>query len=314
LLHQIIEIGSNDGYLLQYFKDYQVPVLGIDPSEGTDIEAEKKGISTIRKFFSSQLAENELVKKGIKADLIIGNNVLAHDPRINDIVKGLKTALKKEGVITIESPHLMSLVRDCQFDTIYHEHFFYYSLTAVKTIFENQNLEIFDIEELVTHGGSLRIFVKHKEDSSKQVSSKVKDFLKRELEVGIKTKTFYENFQSRIEKIKNDALLFIISEKRKGKSFIGYGAAAKGNTFLNYCGIKGTETIKFVVDASTYKQNKYLPGSHIPVVSEEKISEYKPDYVIILPWNLKSEIVEQLSYIRNWNGKFVIFIPELTVF
>jgi hypothetical protein len=311
---QIIEVGSNDGYLLQYFKDYNVPVLGIDPAEGTDIEAEKKGVPTISDFFSSHLAETELVKKGIKADLIIGNNVLAHDPRINDIVKGLKITLKEKGLITMEFPHLMSLVKDCQFDTIYHEHFFYLSLTSVKTIFESKGLEIFDVEELTTHGGSIRIYAKHKEDASKQVSSRVNDFLNREAEVGIKTESFYNNFQPRIEKIKNDALLFLINEKQKGKSFIGYGAAAKGNTFLNYCGIKGNEIIKFVVDASTYKQNKYLPGSHIPVVSEEKISELKPDYVILLPWNLKREIVEQLSYIRNWNGKFVIFIPELTVF
>ncbi len=311
---QIIEIGSNDGYLLQYFKDYNVPVLGIDPAEGTDIEARKKGVPSISEFFSSHFAETRIAKEGIKADLIIGNNVLAHDPRINDIVKGLKIALKKEGLITMEFPHLMSLVKDCQFDTIYHEHFFYLSLTAVKTIFESQKLEIFDVEELSTHGGSIRIYAKHKEDFSKQVSSRVKKFLDRETEIGIKTESFYNNFQSRIEKIKNDALLFIIAEKRKGKSFIGYGAAAKGNTFLNYCGLKGTETIKFVVDASTYKQNKYLPGSHIPVVREEKIAEMKPDYVILLPWNLKNEIVEQLSYIRDWNGKFVIFIPELTVF
>jgi len=311
---QIIEMGSNDGYLLQYFKDYNVPVLGIDPSKGTALEAEKKGVPTISEFFSSHLAETKIVNKGKKADLILGNNVLAHDPRINDIVKGLKIALKKEGVITIESPHLMSLVKDCQFDTIYHEHFFYYSLTTLKTIFESQDLEIFDIDELSTHGGSFRIYAKHKEDTSKQVSSRVNDFLNREAEVGIKTESFYQNFQPRIEKIKNDALLFLIEETRKGKSFIGYGAAAKGNTFLNYCGIKGTEIIKFVVDASTYKQGKYLPGSHIPVVNEENIAELKPDYVILLPWNLKKEIVEQLSYIRDWNGKFVIFIPELTVF
>ncbi len=311
---QIIEIGSNDGYLLQYFKDYNVPVLGIDPSEGTDIEAEKKGVPTICEFFSSRVAKTYIVDKGLKADLILGNNVLAHDPRINDIVEGLKIALKDNGVITIEFPHLMSLIENDQFDTIYHEHFFYLSLTAIKTIFESQGLDLFDVEELPTHGGSLRIFAKHKEDKSKQVSHRVGDFIAREIKAGVRTKEYYDNFQLTIDNIKNEALIFLIEEKRKGKSFIGYGAASKGNTFLNYCGIKGTEFINFVVDASTHKQNKYLPGSHIPVVSEEKITQLKPNYVIILPWNLKNEIIDQLSYIRNWDGKFVIFIPELTVF
>ncbi len=311
---QIIEVGSNDGYLLQYFVQYNVPVLGIDPSRGTDIEAEKKGVPTISDFFSSRLSETQLLGKGIKADLIVGNNVLAHDPRINDIVKGLKITLKDDGLITMEFPHLMRLVEDCQFDTIYHEHFFYLSLTVVKTIFESQGLEIFDIEELTTHGGSLRIFAKHREDKSKQVTQRVIDFLDREEKAGLKTKSYYDDFQLRVDKIKMDTLSFLIEETRKGKVIIGYGAAAKGNTLLNYCGIKGTDIIRFVVDASTVKQGKYLPGSHIPVVSEERIKELKPDYVIILPWNLKNEIEKQLSYIRAWGGKFVFFIPELTVF
>ncbi len=310
----VLEIASNDGYLLQYFKEQNVPVLGVDPTANTASEAEKKGITTIVDFFGSGFAREKLAEAGKKADLIIGNNVLAHVPDINDFVKGIKIALNKGGVITMEFPHLMKLVEECQFDTIYHEHFSYLSFYAVKRIFESQGLEMFDVEEISTHGGSLRIFAKHNEDTSKEISQRVQDLIQKEKAEGIDTTGYYEGFQSRVEKIKYDSLSFLIHEKRKGKKIIGYGAAAKGNTLINYCGIKGTDMIEFVVDASPYKQNKYLPGSHIPVVSKEKIAEYKPDYVIILPWNLKKEISGQLDYIREWGGKFVIFIPELTIF
>ncbi len=311
---QVIEVASNDGYLLQYFKERNVPVLGIDPTANTAEAAEKKGIKTIVDFFSSKLAKKELVEKNRQADLIIGNNVLLHVPDLNDFVKGMKVGLKEKGIITAEFQYLIPLINDCKFDTIYQEHFSYLSFHAIKNVFESQGLELFDVEELPTHGGSLRIFGKHKEDNSKVVSDRVKELVKREIDAGVTTLKFYQNFQDRVDKIKYNSWSFLIDEKRKGKKIVGYGAAAKGNTFLNYCGIKGTDIIEFVVDASPYKQNKYLPGSHIPVYNEKKISEYKPDYVIILPWNLKKEISEQLSYIRDWGGKFVIFIPEVEVY
>lgn len=311
---QVIEIASNDGYLLQYFRDYNVPVLGIDPSANTVTEAEKKGINTIVDFFGAELAKTQIASKRIKGDLILGNNVLAHVPDIKDFVKGMKIALANRGVITMEFPHLMRLVEDCQFDTIYHEHFSYLSFLTVKKIFESQGLELFDVEELSTHGGSLRIFAKHKEDKSKNISSGVGELLEKERNAGMETIGYYKNFQTRIDKIKYDTLTFLINNKQKGKKIIAYGAAAKGNTLLNYCGIKGTDIIEFVVDASPYKRNKFLPGSHIPVIGKDEIEKYKPDYIIIFPWNLKKEISEQLSFIRDWGGKFVIFIPGISIF
>ena len=308
---QVIEIASNDGYLLQYFKQNNVPVLGVDPTANTAKAAAEKGIETIVDFFSTKLAKNELADKNRKGDLILGNNVLAHVPDINDFVRGLKTALNEKGIITMEFPHLLKLVEECQFDTIYHEHFSYLSFYTVKTIFEAQGLEMFDVEEIPTHGGSLRIFAKHKDDNSKEISANVGALLSKEKKAGINTLEYYNGFQSRIENIKYNCLEFLIRQKRNGKKVIGYGAAAKGNTLLNYCGIKGTDLISFVVDASPHKQNKYLPGSHIPVVSKEKIRESKPDYVIILPWNLKKEITGEFEYIREWGGKFIVFIPEI---
>jgi SAM-dependent methyltransferase len=311
---QVIEIASNDGYLLQYFKEKEIPVLGIDPTANTAEAAREKGIETIVDFFGADFAQNRLLKNGIKADLIIGNNVLAHVPDINDFVKGMKSILKDEGIITMEFPHLMNLVDECQFDTIYHEHFSYLSFYTVKRIFENQGLEMFDVQQLPTHGGSLRIFAKHKEDKSKQVLPNVQQLIDLEIAKGLNTLTYYSGFQSRIQMIKYDMLLFLIKQKKIGKKVIGYGAAAKGNTLLNYCGIKGNDLIQFVVDASPYKQNKFLPGSHIPVIGKEEIVSFKPDYVIIFPWNLKNEISKQLSYIREWDGKFVIFIPSISIF
>jgi len=311
---QIVEIASNDGYLLQYFNEYNIPVLGIDPTANTAAEAKKRGIETIIDFFGTDLARTQFTDKNLKADLIIGNNVLAHVPDITDFVMGMKIALADKGIITMEFPHLMRLIEDCQFDTIYHEHFSYLSFSTVKKVFESQDLEMFDVEELSTHGGSLRIFAKHKNDKNKNISPRVDELISKETNAGMNNIKFYKNFQTRVEKIKYDSISFLINEKRKGKKIIGYGAAAKGNTLINYCGLKGVDLINFVVDASPYKQNKYLPGSHIPVVKKEEIIKYKPDYVIVFPWNLKKEISEQLSFIRKWNGKFVIFIPELSIF
>ena len=311
---QIIEIASNDGYLLQYFKEYNIPVLGVDPTANTAEVAISKGIPTIIDFFGADFAQKKLVDQHIKADLILGNNVLAHVPDINDFVTGVKIALKDTGVVTFEFPHLMKLVEECQFDTIYHEHFSYLSFMVVKRIFKHQGLEMFDVQELHTHGGSLRIFAKHVEDKTKGISQNVAELLKREEEAGTKKLSYYNDFQQRIDEIKYSVWEFLIKARKEGKKVIGYGAAAKGNTLLNYCGIKGTDLIQFAVDASPHKQNKYLPASHIPVRDLNSISAYKPDYVIILPWNLKKEIGEQLNYIRNWDGKFVTFIPRLHVF
>ena len=311
---QVIEIASNDGYLLQYFKGHGVPVLGVDPTANTAAAAEEKGIETMVDFFGTELAREQLAGKGIKGDLILGNNVLAHVPDINDFVKGMKIALKEEGIVTMEFPHLMRLVEECQFDTIYHEHFSYLSFSAVKRIFEAQGLEMFDVQEIPTHGGSLRIFAKHREDLTKEISSNVTALLDKEEKAGMNTMEYYNDFQGRVDEIKYAVLEFLIKARKEHKKVIGYGAAAKGNTLLNYCGVKGDDLIKFVVDASPHKQNKYLPASHIPVLGLGSIAEYKPDYVIILPWNLRKEIGSQLEYIRQWGGKFVTFIPELDIF
>ncbi|MEJ2594659.1 MAG: class I SAM-dependent methyltransferase [bacterium] len=311
---QVIEIASNDGYLLQYFKERNVPVLGIDPTKNTAREAEKKGIETLVNFFTTDFAEKHLIQQNIAADLILGNNVLAHVPDINDFVRGMKLALNKRGIITMEFPHLLKLVEQCQFDTIYHEHFSYLSFIAVKRIFESFGLSMFDVQEIPTHGGSLRIFAKHHDDESHEIQPSVNALIQEELEKGIDQISFYQGFQNRVDKIKYDTLDFLIRNKRAGKKMIGYGAAAKGNTLLNYCGIKGTDLIDYVVDASPYKQDKYLPGSHIPVLNKDEIKRTKPDYVIILPWNLKDEISQQLSFIRSWGGQFVVCIPEIMVF
>jgi hypothetical protein len=308
---QVIEIASNDGYLLQYFLEKKIPVLGIEPTKNTAGVAIKKGIETITEFFGVSLAK-ELSAKGIQADLLLGNNVLAHVPDIVDFVKGMKILLAPKGVITMEFPHLMQLIDNNQFDTIYHEHFSYLSFYTVKQIFEAQGLELFDVEGLPTHGGSLRIYAKHKEDISKQIIPNVGALLARESAAGITSIAFYKAFQKKAETIKLSLLDFLIEQKRTGKKVAAYGAAAKGNTLLNFCGIK-SDLISFVVDANPFKQGKYLPASHIPVVNEEYLKEKKPDYVIILPWNLKEEITAQLSYIKEWKGKFVIPIPKLEV-
>jgi 2-polyprenyl-3-methyl-5-hydroxy-6-metoxy-1,4-benzoquinol methylase len=306
----VVEVASNDGYLLQYFREKNIPVIGVEPTANTAKVAIEKGIENIVDFFGTRVADAQL---NAKADLILGNNVLAHVPDINNFVAGVKIALKPNGVNTFEFPHLLQLVAQNQFDTIYHEHFSYLSLSNLVSVFEKQGLEIFDVQELKTHGGSLRIFAKHKEDDSKKIESSVAAILFKEEVAGMKTLAYYQHFQAKVEKIKYDFVEFLITQKRNGKKVIGYGAAAKGNTLLNYCGIKGNDLISFVVDASPYKQNRLLPGSRIPVFSKEKIEAYKPDFVVIFPWNLKNEVIQQLAYIKDWGGKFVIAIPSLQI-
>lgn len=308
---QIIEIASNDGYLLQYFKEKKIPVLGIEPTENTAVVAIEKGIETTVDFFGVRLG-NQLAAQNRKADLLLGNNVLAHVPDIVDFVNGIRIALKDNGVVTMEFPHLMQLIDNNQFDTIYHEHFSYLSFYTVKQIFESSGLELFDVEEIPTHGGSLRIYAKHKKDDSKSISKNVDGLLQKEVGRGINSLDYYKNFQPKALKVKLDFIDFLIKQKKAGKKVAAYGAAAKGNTLLNYCGIKN-DLIEFVVDANPNKQNKFLPASHIPVVNEEYLKNQKPDFIIIFPWNIKDEIIKQLNYIKNWGGRFVVPIPALEV-
>lgn len=307
----VVEIASNDGYLLQYFKKRDIPCLGIEPASNTAAVAREKGIQVIGDFFGTRLA-NELLKKYKKPDLLLGNNVLAHVPNINDFINGLKILLKETGVITMEFAHLMQLIDNNQFDTIYHEHFSYLSFLTVKSIFEAHGLELFDVEQLPTHGGSLRIFAKHKEDTDKQISSNVDNLLNLELSKNMNSIEYYKDYQEKANKIKYDLLQFLIKQKLKNKKVIAYGAAAKGNTLLNYCGVK-KDLIKFIVDKSPHKQGKYLPGSHIPIVNEKYIKDFKPDYIIVIPWNIKEEIIKQLDYVREWGCRFIIPIPELRI-
>lgn len=307
----VVEIASNDGYLLQYFKELNIPVLGIEPTANTAEIAAAKGIESVVEFFGTGLA-SRLANEGRMADLIVGNNVLAHVPDIVDFVSGMKIILKPSGVITMEFPHLARLVQYNQFDTIYHEHFSYLSFFTVNKIFGAAGLKIFDVEELSTHGGSLRIYAAHEEDMSKEISANVEILLEGEISIGINTLKYYNNFQQRVLQAKLRFINFLVKEKLAGKKIAAYGAAAKGNTLLNYCGIKN-DIIDFVVDANPHKQNKWLPGSHIPVVDETVLRESKPDYVIIFPWNIKEEIIKQLDYIKEWGGCFVIPIPQLQI-
>jgi SAM-dependent methyltransferase len=309
----VVEIASNDGYLLQHFTHAGVPVLGIEPTKNTALVAMDKGIPTLTEYFTADFARL-LVGLGKSADLILGNNVLAHVPNINDFVEGLRIVLKPRGVVTMEFPHLLKLVEQWQFDTIYHEHYSYLSFTTVEKVFALHGLELFDVEEQPTHGGSLRIFAKHASDDSKQISSNVANMLRMEADAGMLTNDYYKTFQVHVDFIKNQFLQFLIDKKTSAQKVIGYGAAAKGNTLINYAGVKGADLIQFVVDASPSKQGKFLPGSHIPVYDQQMIRQYQPDYVIIFPWNLKEEIMSQLSYIQEWGGKFAVFIPELHVY
>jgi hypothetical protein len=309
--HQIIEVASNDGYLLQYFKEMGIPCLGIEPTKGTAKAAREKDIETIEAFFGTDLAKR-LVKENRAADLLIGNNVLAHVPDLNYFVSGLRIALKPQGIITMEFPHLLRLIDNCQFDTIYHEHFSYFSLFTVKMVFEKHGLEIFDVEELPTHGGSLRIYAKHAENVSREISTNVPNIISKELASGIDDPSYYQGFQRKVEQSKADLLEFLVAQKKAGRKVAAYGAAAKGNTLLNYCGIK-KDLVNFVVDISPHKQGRHLPGSHIPIVSEEELRKHKPDYVLILPWNIEKEIVEQLQYVHKWGGRLAIPTPDIRV-
>jgi len=309
---QVIEIASNDGYLLQYFKEKGVRVLGIEPAENVAKAALEKGIQSITKFFGTQTA-SEISNEGIQGDLLIGNNVLAHVPNLNDFVKGLKIALKPHGIITIEFPHLLRLMEDNLFDTIYHEHFSYFSFMTVKEVFETHGLKMFDVEEVATHGGSLRIYACHEEDYSRNIAQRVDSLINKEIEMGFNTLEHYRTFGEKVKETKRKILDFLITEKRAGKSIVGYGAPAKGNTLLNYCGIR-TDFMDYTVDRSPHKQNQYLPGVHIPIYSPEEIIMTRPDYLVILPWNIKEEIMRQMSHIRDWGSKFVVFIPEVKVF
>jgi len=308
---QVVEIASNDGYLLQYFLKKGIPVIGIEPTSNTAEVAKAKGIHTIIEFFGARLA-TELISKNIRADLLLGNNVLAHVPNIIDFTRGLKVLLNDRGVVTMEFPHLVQLIENNQFDTIYHEHFSYLSLTTVSKIFEFAGLIIFDVEEIPTHGGSLRIYARHKEDDSKEISQNVTQLLATEKNKGLTDPGYYMGFQQRAFKIKLSVIEFLIRQKMRGKMVAAYGAAAKGNTLLNYCGIK-SDLIDFVVDANPHKREKFLPGSHIPVLNEAYLKEQKPEYILIFPWNIQEEIKVQLSYVREWGAKFVMAIPQFTI-
>lgn len=307
----VVEIAANDGYLLQYFKSIGIPCLGVEPTSGTATVARNKGIEIIEDFFGTRLAKT-LVAQGRQADLVAANNVLAHVPDINDFVTGFAMLLKPTGVATFEFPHLLQLIAENQFDTIYHEHFSYLSLTAVSRVFEQNGLGIFDVEELSTHGGSLRVFAQRLDFGCRPVSQVVNEMLTRETMAGIRTQAYYAGFQKKAEKVKDDFVSFLIEAKRAGKSVIAYGAAAKGNTLINYAGIR-PDLISRVVDRNPAKQGKYLPGSRIPIVDETCISTEKPDYVVVLPWNLCSEVISQLAYIREWGGEFVTAVPQICI-
>ena len=308
----VMEIASNDGYLLQYFLQKGVKVMGIEPTANTAEVAIGKGIKTIIEFFGVELADRLANHWDVKADLLLGNNVLAHVPDIMDFVAGMKIILKDDGVITMEFPHLMQLVDNSQFDTIYHEHFSYLSFHTVQQIFASNELVLFDVEEIPTHGGSLRIYARHAEDNSKPVGENVAKLLQKEKDKGMTSLSYYQHFQQKAFEVKLSLTEFLLQQKRAGKKVAAYGAAAKGNTLLNYCGIKN-DLIDFVVDANPHKQDKFMPGSHIPVVKEEHLKEFQPDFVLILPWNLKEEICGQLSYINQWGGRFVIAVPQFEI-
>ena len=307
----VVEVASNDGYLLQYFVTRGIPVLGIEPARNVAEVAIQKGVPTAIEFFG-ELTAKRFYEEGKSADLLLGNNVLAQVPDINDFVKGMKILLKPQGIITMEFPHLVRLMEENQFDTIYHEHFSYFSFITVEKIFAAHRLTLFDVEELPTHGGSLRIYARHSTDSTWEISPRVKELKSREEAAGIIRLETYTDFAEKVKETKWNLLKFLIDAKRQGKKIVGYGAPGKGNTLLNYCGIR-TDFLDYTVDRNPYKQGKFLPGTHIPIYSPDKISDTKPDYLFILPWNFKDEIMTQMSCIRDWGGKFVVPIPEVEV-
>ncbi len=307
----VVEVAANDGYLLQYVKSRGIPCTGVEPTASTAAAARAKGIPIIESFFGVTLAQ-QMVRDGMQADLTAANNVLAHVPDINDFVAGFAHLLKPEGVATFEFPHLLNLIDHNQFDTIYHEHFSYLSLTAVEKIFSANGLLLFDVEEIPTHGGSLRVFACRADSSHHLLQATVREILDREQAAGLTHAETYTSFQSRADRVKDDFLAFLIEAKRTGKSVAAYGAAAKGNTLMNYAGVR-PDLIAFVVDRNPAKQGKFMPGSRIPIVDESRIHEQKPDYIIILPWNLREEVISQLAYARNWGTQFVTAVPELLI-
>ena len=309
--HNVIEIASNDGYLLQYFLQRGIPILGIEPAANVAEAAVEKGIPTLVKFFGTETAK-EMAAEGKAADLLLGNNVLAHVPDLNDFIAGMKMLLKPGGVITMEFPHLMRLMAENQFDTIYHEHFSYFSFLSVEQAFARHGITLFDVEELPTHGGSLRIYGRHEKNEALPVTENVAELRKRELREGFDRLETYQGFAKQVEETKRSLLEFLIQAKREGKTIVGYGAAAKGNTLLNYCGVR-TDFLDYTVDLNPHKQGHFLPGTRIPIYAREKIRETKPDYVLILPWNLKDEIASQMAHIREWGGRFVVPIPKVEV-
>jgi SAM-dependent methyltransferase len=308
----VVEVASNDGYLLQYFVQRHVPVLGIEPAANVATVAVEKGVPTLVRFFGAQLAE-ELVAEGRDADLVLGNNVLAQVPDVNDFVKGLKVLLKPEGVLTLEFPHLLRLMERTEFDTIYHEHFSYFSLLTTVRILAAHELKVFDVEELTTHGGSLRVYACRAMDHTHEVEPSVGNVIAEEQRAGLATVAGYERFALQVQQTKWALVDFLLTAARQGKAVAGYGAPGKSATLLHYCGI-GKDLIAYTVDRSPYKQGRFLPGSHIPIYHPDRIRETKPDYVIILPWNLQDEIMQQLQFIREWGGRFVVPIPNVAIY
>jgi 2-polyprenyl-3-methyl-5-hydroxy-6-metoxy-1,4-benzoquinol methylase len=307
----VVEIASNDGYLLQYFAQNKIRVLGVEPTANTAEAARKKGVDTLVKFFGVDTAREIAANNG-QADLLLGNNVLAHVPDLNDFVAGMKILLKADGVITMEFPHLLRLMQENQFDTIYHEHFSYFSFLTAEQVFAKHGLTLFDVQQLKTHGGSLRIFARHADDAAKPVTPAVASLLSEERRAGLDKLPTYADFAEKVRVTKRKLLQFLIQAKGAGKTVVGYGAPAKGNTLLNYCGVR-SDFIDYTVDRSPHKQGMFLPGTHIPIYAPERIVQTRPDYVLILPWNIKDEVMRQISEIRTWGGKFVVPIPEVTV-
>jgi SAM-dependent methyltransferase len=308
---RVVEVASNDGYLLQYFVARGIPVLGVEPAANVAKVAVERGVPTLVKFFGRATAR-EMLRDGQAADLLLGANVLAQVHDVNDFVGGFKLLLAPRGTVTIEFPHLERLVAENQFDTIYHEHFSYFSLYSAERLFAAHGLTIFDVEELPTHGGSLRIYARHAEETDRPLTARLLALRARELAAGVATPGYYASFEEQVRETKRKLLTFLIAAKREGKRIVGYGAPGKGNTLLNYCGIR-TDFLDFTVDRSPHKQGKFLPGTHIPIHHPDRLREARPDYVFILPWNLKDEIITQLAFVREWGGRFVVPIPEPTV-
>ena len=306
----VVEVASNDGYLLQYFVKRGIPCLGIEPTAGTAAAAREKGVETHEVFWGKTAAQELVAERG-RCDLMLGNNVLAHVPDINDFVDGFRIALAPRGTLTFEFPHLLNLIHFKQFDTIYHEHFSYLSLSTTREILAAHGLTVYDVDEISTHGGSLRLYVRHDDHKDLPVSSSVSALEEQERQAGLRDVSGYQGFQRAADDIRAAVLGFLYEQRNAGRRVVGYGAAAKGNTLLNYCGVKGDELISFVVDASPHKQGMFLPGSRIPVVSEQELRTVQPDFVLILPWNIREEIMQQLAYVRGWGGRFVTCVPEL---